>query len=147
MDENFMVKVEITNEILEEVAESLYNMEISAKSIFDELFPNLDFEKDFLDNERFIDIEYLFESVETVVDERGYEHYGALYNLLEWTLEGLLYELFSEGHIVTIRNFNENEVAEFISWLQENGASYEEAQDPEHQIENLDCFLNERRGY
>lgn len=84
-----MDKVEITNEMLEKAEECLYNMERSAKSMFDELFPNLDFEKDFLDNERFIDIEYLFEIVERAVDEKGYEDYDALYNLLEWAYEGL----------------------------------------------------------
>lgn len=142
-----MDKIEITNEILEKAEESLYNMERSAKSMFDELFPNLDYEKDFLDNHQLSDIEYLFESVEKAVDERGYKHYRDLYKLLEWTYEGLMHEHFREGYIETIRNFDEKEVAEFISWLQERGASYEEAQDPEHQIESLSCFLNERRGY
>lgn len=139
-----MIEIEISNEMLEKAEERLYKMERSAKVAFEELFPNLDFEEDFLQNQDTVDIHYLLDTVEKAVDERGYEHYGALYKLLEWTLEGRVHKLFRERDIETIRNFDEREIEEFITWLQESGLSYEQAQNSEIQIEMLGCFLNER---
>ena len=136
-----MDRIEITNEMIERAEERLYNMEESAKTAFDELFPNLDYEKDFLQNENFTDIQYLFEIVDKATDERKDEHYVALYKLLEWTFEGLAHKLYREEQQETIRNFDEKEIEEFISWLQEEGLSYEDAQNPEYQIEMVDYFL------
>ena len=140
-----MDKIEITNDMIERAEERLYNMEDSAKRAFDELFPNLDFEKDFMQNENFTDIQYLFDIVDRAVDEKGFEHYGALYKLLDWTLEGMAHRIIREHCIETIRNFDEKEIEEFISWLQEEGLSYEDAQDPEYQIELLGAFLDKGR--
>ena len=140
-----MKKVEITNDILERAEERLYKMEESAKTAFDELFPNLDFEKDFMQNENFADINFLCDTVEKVEDWREHENYGALHKLLVWTIEGMGSRLMRECQIETIRNFDENEIDEFISWLQEEGLSYEEAQDPEIQIESLGAFLDKGR--
>jgi len=136
-----MVGIEITNEMIERAEERLYNMEESAKTAFDELFPNLDFEKDFMQNENFADINFLCDTVEKVKDWREHENFGALHKLLVWTIEGMGSRLMRECQIETIRNFDENEIEEFISWLQEEGLSYEDAQNPEYQIEMVDYFL------
>lgn len=141
-----MIEFEITNEMLEKAEERMYNMERSAKSVFDELFPNLDFEKDFLDNHCFSDIKYLFETVEKVEDGGDDPNFVALYKLLRWTLEGQMHELIREHNIETIMNFDEREIEEFLTWLQEDGLTYEEAHNAEIQMEMLSCFLNEKKG-
>lgn len=140
-----MIEFEITNEMLERAEERMYNMERSAKSVFDELFPNLDFEKDFLDNHCFSDIKYLFETVDKVEDGRDDPSFVALYKLLLWTLEGQMDELIREHNIETIMNFDEEAIEEFITWLEESGLTYEEVHNAEIQIESLSSFLNMKK--
>jgi len=139
-----MIEFEISNELLRNAEERVYRMEETAKSMFDELFPNLDYEKDFLQNENFIDIQYMYEIVDTAVAERGYERYGVLHKLIDWTLDGLLADGIRERNFENIRNLDEKGIEEFLTWMQKHGVPYEDAQDPECQVEMISSFQHEQ---
>ena len=89
IDEQSLRRFEINEKSLRMVEEGLSKMESSARKAFAELFPKLDYDNDFSENINFSDIEQLFEIVEKAHDEKGYERYGSLRQLMLWTLQGL----------------------------------------------------------
>lgn len=130
-----MEEISITEDMRRRAAERLNDMEEAAKPVFEEIFPNLDFEKDFLQNDNFEDIAFMFETVDRVPEERHDHGYIALYKLLEWTYEGLAHELHRQETFEIISDLSEEEKNAFIRWMLSNGFSDEEANDPEIQVE------------
>lgn len=130
-----MKEIVIDEDMLTRAEERVYSMEEAAKPVFEEIFPNLDFEKDFLQNDNFEDIEFMFETVDKVPEERHDHGYIALYKLLEWTYEGLAHELHRQQTFEIISDLSEEEKDVFINWMLSNGFSDEEANNPEIQVE------------
>lgn len=151
-----MIESEFTNEEIQKVEEGLSKMENSARRAFVELFPHLDYDKDFSENTNFSAIEYLLENVEKAIDESGYERYGALHQLMVWTVEGLYlspiqYEVlirtdedFRKDAFELLRSLDKDTNDEFLRWMENRGFSNEEIQNPDFQADAIGSFFSEK---
>lgn len=123
--------IEITDEEIQIAKEWLYQMEEAAEPMFNELFPNLDYVKDFLQNENVADIEFLFNVVEKAAREKGYEKYDALYKLISLNFEVLIDEEFRKNTFEILRGLDKDKKEEFLRWMEDQGVPNEKIQNPD----------------
>lgn len=138
-----MIKFEITDEMLQNAEERLVRMSETAEPIFNELFPNLDFVNDFWQNENINDIEFLLSVVENAMQEKGYEKYGTLHKLLDWTFEELAYEELRKDAFEIVRSLDKGKKEEFFRWMKRQGFPNEAVQNPAFQAEVIWSFFSE----
>ena len=138
-----MIEFEITNEEIQKVEDWLYRMQEAAEPMFNELFPNLDYMKDFLQNENITDIEFLFDVVEKASREKGHEKYDALYKLITLKFEMLADEEFRKHIPEILRSLDKDRNEEFLRWMEKQGFSKEEIQNPGFQADAIWSFFSD----
>lgn len=142
-----MIEFEITNEEINEeiqkVVEWLYRMEEAAVPVFNELFPNLDYVKDFVQNDNISDIEFLFDVVKNAAREKGYEKYDALYTLIVLNFAVLADEDFRKDTFEIFRSLDKDKYEEFLRWVEKQGLSNEEIQNHGFQADAIWSFFSD----
>lgn len=139
----FMLEPKTASDFPRKAVVRFSKMKKSARKAFKKIFPNLDYDKDFLQNKNISDIEQMFEIVEKAVKKRRNEHYSDLYELLDWTLEALIAEDFRQDSFKIVRSLDKENKEEFLKWMERQGFSHEDIQNPEIQAEAIWSFFSE----